>query len=83
MVLGVDETAIDAAIGIVDKRLAERPYLLGTDVTIADISMTSYLYYPVEEFGFDVAAERKNIGAWLARMKALPGWAFATVIVTG
>jgi hypothetical protein len=51
------------------------PYLLGAEPTIADISMTSYLYYPPEEFGFDIAAQHKNIGAWLDRMKALPRWA--------
>jgi hypothetical protein len=28
--------------------------------------MTSYLYYPPEEFGFDIAAQHQNIGAWLA-----------------
>ena len=27
-----------------------------------------------EEFGFDIAAEHRNIAAWLERIKALPGW---------
>jgi glutathione S-transferase len=62
------------ALAIVDKRLSRRPYLLGAEPTIADVSMTSYLYYPPEEFGFDIAAQHQNIGAWLARMKALPRW---------
>ena len=26
------------------------------------------------EFGFDIAGTHKNIGAWLDRVKALPGW---------
>jgi glutathione S-transferase len=34
------------ALAILDKRLSSRPYLLGGEPTIADISMTSYLYYP-------------------------------------
>jgi glutathione S-transferase len=34
----------------------------------------AYLYYPADEFGFDIAAEHKNIAAWLERIKALPGW---------
>ena len=42
--------------------------------TIADVSMTGYLYYPAEEFGFDIAKDHPAIGAWLERMKALPGW---------
>jgi glutathione S-transferase len=62
------------ALAIVDKRLSRSPYLLGAEPTIADVSMTSYLYYPSEEFGFDIAAKYPNIGAWLSRMKALPGW---------
>ena len=65
---------IDNALGIVDKRLAGRPYILGASPTIADVSLTSYLYYPAEEFGFDIAAQYKNIAAWLDRIKALPGW---------
>ena len=65
---------IDNALGIVDKRLAKAPFVLGEAPTIADISLAGYLYYPAEEFGFDVAAEHKNIGAWLGRVKALPGW---------
>jgi glutathione S-transferase len=65
---------IDGNLAIVDKRLAERPFLLGNRPTIADLSLVAYLYYPAEEFGFDIPAERKNIGAWLDRIKALPGW---------
>jgi glutathione S-transferase len=30
---------------------------------------------PPEEFRFDIAAEHPPIGAWLARIRALPGWA--------
>jgi glutathione S-transferase len=61
-------------LAIVDKRLAARPFVLGDRPTIADISLTAYLYYPAEEFGFDIAADYKNIGAWLTRMQALAGW---------
>lgn len=62
------------ALAIVDKRLAERPFLVGDAPTIADISMCGYLYYPAEEFGFDIAAENPHIAAWLDRLRALPGW---------
>ena len=62
------------ALGILDKRLSDRSFVLGDRPTIADISLVAYLYYPAEEFGFDIAADFKNIGAWMERMKALPGW---------
>jgi glutathione S-transferase len=65
---------IDGSLAILDKRLAKAPYLLGDRPTIADISLSAYLYYPAEEFGFDIAGTHKNIGAWLDRMKSLHGW---------
>lgn len=65
---------IDNNLAIVDKRLAGRAFILGSRPTIADISLCAYLYYPPDEFGFDIAAEHKNIGAWLERIKMLPGW---------
>jgi glutathione S-transferase len=65
---------IDGALAIVDKRLAGRAFLLGERPTIADLSIVGYLYYAADEFGFDIAAEHKNIGRWLDRIKALPGW---------
>jgi len=74
---------IDNTLGILDKRLASRPYILGTVPTIADLSLVAYLYYPAEEFGFDIAAEHKNIGAWLNRIKALPNWAHPYDLMPG
>jgi len=74
---------IDNNLGIVDKRLAGRPYILGAAPTIADLSLVAYLYYPPEEFGFDIAGTHKNIAAWLTRIKALPGWAHPYDLMPG
>ncbi len=68
------KSRIDGNLAILDKRLAAAPFVLGNRPTIADISLCAYLYYPAEEFGFDIAAQHKNIAAWLMRIKALPGW---------
>ena len=73
----------DGALAILDKRLSRSPYLLGSEPTIADVSLTSYLYYPPEEFGFDIAAQHKNIAAWLDRMKNLSGWAHPYDLMPG
>jgi glutathione S-transferase len=62
------------SLGILDKRLGKAPYIIGERPTIADLSLVGYLYYPAEEFGFDIAAQHKHISDWLARIKALPGW---------
>jgi len=73
----------DSALAIVDKRLSTRPYLLGAEPCIADLSLVGYLYYPAEEFGFDIAADYENIGAWLERVKALPRWAHPYDLMPG
>ncbi|MGB7258981.1 MAG: glutathione S-transferase family protein [Pseudolabrys sp.] len=65
---------IDGNLAIVNKRLSSHKFLLGDRPTIADVSMTGYLYYPAEEFGFDIGKDHPAIAAWLDRMKALPGW---------
>jgi glutathione S-transferase len=74
---------IDNNLAIVDKRLAARPFILGERPTIADVSLAAYLHYPSEEFGFDIAAEHRNIAAWLGRMRALPGWAHPYDLMPG
>ena len=48
---------IDGNLAIVNKRLTGRQFLVSDRPTIADVSMTAYLYYPAEEFGFDIAKE--------------------------
>lgn len=65
---------IDNALGILDKRLAKSGYVVGDHPTIADISLVAYMYYPPDEFGFDIARTYPNIATWLDRIKALPGW---------
>ena len=82
-VLGFLKGRIDGNLAIVNKRLEKAPFLLGDRPTIADISMTAYLYYPAEEFGFDIAQEHPAIGAWLKRVEALPGWAHPYDIMPG
>lgn len=61
-----------AALEIVDKHLATRPYMAAGRPTIADISLAGYMYYP-EEYGVDWTAY-PHLGAWKERIKALPGW---------
>jgi glutathione S-transferase len=65
---------IAAALAIVAKHLGSTPFIVGDHPTIADVSMCGYLFYPPEEFGFDIAADHPPIGGWLARIRALPGW---------
>ena len=47
----------------------------GDQPTMADFSLCGYMFYPLEESGYDVAARYPHIHAWLQRLRQLPGWA--------
>lgn len=74
---------MDNAFGIVDKHLAGRVFMVGEAPTIADISLCGYLFYPVEESGYEVAGRFPNIASWLERVRAVPGWANPYDILPG
>ena len=62
----------ETAWGILDAHLAGRTHVVGDRLTIADLSMCGYLFWP-DEIGVDWAAY-PNIAAWLARIAATPRW---------
>ena len=64
----------DAAAAIVDKHLGQSKFMVGDRPTIADFSLAGYMFFPVEEHGYDWAKSHSNIYAWTQRLKALPGW---------
>jgi glutathione S-transferase len=74
---------IDGSLGIINKRLESHNFLLGDRPTIADVSLAGYLYYPPEEFGFDIGKDHPAIAAWRERVKALPGWVHPYDIMPG
>ena len=63
---------VQAALAVLEAHLAKRDWIVGADVTLADLACCGYLYYP-EPFGFD-RAQFPAIDAWLARISELPGW---------
>jgi glutathione S-transferase len=73
-VLSFLKPRIDGALGIVDKRLAKSPFIVGTRPTIADLSLAGYMFYPADETGYDFKVSHPGIQAWTERIKALPGW---------
>lgn len=60
------------ALRVMEQQLAETEFLVGTQVTTADISLYAYTCV-AHEGGFELAAY-PAIGAWLQRMAALPGY---------
>jgi glutathione S-transferase len=73
-VLAFMKARFDAAAAVVDKHLAGSKFMVGDTPTIADFSVAGYVYYPVEEHGYDWAKSHPNIHAWTERVRALPGW---------
>jgi glutathione S-transferase len=73
-VLAFLKARIDGNLAIVNKRLEKSPFLLGDKPTIADVSMVGYLYYPAEEFGFDIRKDHPAVSGFLDRVMKLPGW---------
>ena len=64
----------DAALGIVEKHLGKSKFIVGGKPTIADFSLSGYMFYPPEESGYDWSKTNPNLGAWIERIRALPGW---------
>ncbi|MFN0113369.1 MAG: glutathione S-transferase family protein [Paracoccaceae bacterium] len=71
-VIAFFQARLNSAYRVLDAHLASRGWAAGREVTIADLSLCGYLYYP-EPFGF-TRADWPAIDRWLARIAALPGW---------
>ena len=61
-----------AAIKTLNRHLDQQSFVLGDRPTIADLSLCGYLYYE-NELGFELD-QFEAVTAWLARIRALPGW---------
>ncbi len=71
-VIAFNQGRLTAAYGVLNNHLEGRNWIVGDDITNADLSCCGYLFYP-EPFGFD-RAEWPNIDAWLTRLSEQPGW---------
>jgi glutathione S-transferase len=60
------------ALAIANTHLADKSYVLGKRVTIADFSLCGYLYYG-DELPLDLN-QFSHVMNWLDRIRALPGW---------
>jgi glutathione S-transferase len=69
------------ALGILDGHLAKSAFAVGNEPSIADFSMCGYLYWP-DEFGVSWN-DYPRIGAWLDRIRALPGWVHPYELMPG
>lgn len=71
-VIGFMQGRLKAAFKTLNTHLEGREWIVGDELTNADLTCCGYLFYP-EPFGFD-RADWPHIDAWLDRISALPGW---------
>jgi len=74
---------LDDFLSILDQHVSQNAFAIGDRATVADLSMMAYLSYPADETGYDFATSHPAIGAWLARIAALPGWRSAYDLLPG
>jgi glutathione S-transferase len=77
----VFRTRAETAWGVLDAHLAGRSYVVGDRLTIADLSLCGYLFWP-EEIGVDWSAY-PNLRDWLARIRGTPRWVHPYELMPG
>ena len=71
----------ETAWGVLDLHLGERRYVVGDRLTIADISLCGYLFWPDEiDVDWNVYP---SIRDWLARIRGEPRWAHPYDLMPG
>lgn len=71
-VISFTQGRLKSAYQVLDAHLTGREWIVGRDVTNADLTCCGYLFYP-EPFGFQ-REDWPHIDAWLTHISALPGW---------
>ena len=72
---------VKGSLGILDLHLGKQDFAVGNQPSIADFSMCGYLYWP-DEFGVSWN-DYPRIGAWLERIRKLPGWVHPYELMPG
>jgi glutathione S-transferase len=69
------------AWGVLDAHLTDRDYVVGDRLTIADLSLCGYLFWP-EEIGVDWD-RYPHVRDWLERLRGTPGWVHPYALMPG
>ena len=72
---------VKGSLVLLDLHLKKSPFVVGKEPSIADLSLCGYLYWP-DEFGVSWA-EFPAVGAWLERIRKLPGWVHPYELMPG
>ena len=63
---------LKSSYGILENALTDKDFLVGNNISHADMTCCAYLYYP-EPFGFE-RYDWPNIDIWLGNISTIPGW---------
>ena len=63
---------LKSSYGILENALTNKDFLVGNNISHADMTCCAYLYYP-EPFGFE-RDDWPNIDRWLGNISTIPGW---------
>ena len=63
---------LKSSYGILENALTDKDFLVGNNISHADMTCCGYLYYP-EPFGFE-RDDWPNIDRWLGNISTIPGW---------
>lgn len=63
---------LKSSYGILENALNDKDFLVGNNISHADMTCCAYLYYP-EPFGFE-RDDWPNIDRWLGNISTTPGW---------
>ncbi len=63
---------LKSSYGILENALTDKDFLVGNNISHADMTCCAYLYYP-EPFGFE-RDDWPNIDRWLGNISTTPGW---------
>jgi len=63
---------LKSSYGILENALTDKDFLVGNNISHADMTCCAYLYYP-EPFGFE-RDDWPNIDRWLGNISTIPGW---------
>jgi glutathione S-transferase len=71
----------ESAWGVLDAHLAGRRYVVGDRLTVADLSLCGYLFWP-DEIGVDWNTY-SNVRDWLKRIESQPRWVHPYKLMPG
>ncbi len=71
--IAAKQAAGDAALQLMDEHLGQADWIVGNQVSLADIALYAYTHVAEEGGGFRLA-DYPSVGKWLGRVAALPGY---------